>query len=209
MHFSITLLTVSLLLASGTLAQDPDKIESLLKTATNSHRPGDRALAAEQLAAVIQDSKGEDADFRAAIDLVVNYKLTEVIPTLITKIEREGYQLSLLKAWSREYPCTRALVQLGKLSAEPLIESLFHEPNKLRRDLMLYSLLGVLGPGETQKRLKQVEVQSGSEREKAIAKKIAQRAESLASLAPTHLAPQGAEMEDAKAPDPQRKKTGQ
>ncbi len=194
-----TLVSALVLVAPAALSHDLAKSESLLIDAYRSHQPEIRILAADQLSAALRDSTLSSKDFNTAVDLVVNYRVTEVVPVLIEKINREGYELSLMKPWWREFPCTRALVQLGDASVNSLLQSVLHEEQQLRRDLMLYSVLGILGPVETQKRLEQAGMQLGGEAAKATAAELVQRAKSLAPLAPTHLAPKRGDTASGKA----------
>jgi hypothetical protein len=168
---------------------DLGEVEVLLTQEAPNGNQVVRATASKLLSAAISDPALSYKDFRQAPNLVEVHQLVEVIPTLVQHVDREGYRVGSMKPWTIEYPCTRTLVKFGLASVDPILLAALHEKDRFRQKLLVYSLLGVLGPPGAFRLLNESLKNAPNDESRKRASELIELANTLAPGAPTHLSP--------------------
>ncbi len=97
---------------------------------------------------------------RRIADMVIENKLAGMLPVLARNLNRRIWIGSSMRAYTTQYPLTRAIVAFGRRSLDPVKEQLLKSKEWYEVEVLAYCLLGIQGAEEAGKSLQALQRQA-------------------------------------------------
>lgn len=155
-------------------------LEHLLQTTGHGSRPAVEA----KLAKLLTDRSLSYQDRREVVELGVRHEMVTLIPVLVREIDNTGEMVGSMRPWEQQYLSVAGLLSFADSSVPEVLKGLVAENKPARRDLMLVTLLGMLGLEDTHALLAAYGEFVGTPEAAAKVRSFSQRAVELAAGAP-------------------------
>jgi hypothetical protein len=129
---------------------DLETIRQLLATDNVAQISANRRAAESKITELLTNRAIAYSVRRDAVKIVADNQLISLIPLLIEQIDNAGQHFGSIKPWEETYTSVAGLLTLDGASVGPVFNAVIVEKVPLRRDLMLLTLLGILGQKDTE-----------------------------------------------------------
>jgi hypothetical protein len=92
-------------------------------------------------------------------DMVIEHRLAGMLPALAENLNRSIWPGSSMRAYTAQYPLTRAIVAFGQHSLRPVTEQLLKSREWYEVEVLAYCLLGIQGAEDAGKTLQDLQRQ--------------------------------------------------